>query len=118
LAQNVKVTLDWGNNVITIQGNGTIKIILVNKKLGEETRRPQVLVYYDLMEGLIDEEEVLIFETKPELFSIGTITISEETISLSSIGVLEIKINDKSESHQRTLDQGAIEVVPSTTKTT
>jgi hypothetical protein len=42
--------------------------------LGIETRRPQVLVCYDLMEGLINEEEYLIFETKPKLFSIGTIT--------------------------------------------
>jgi hypothetical protein len=30
------------------------------------------------MEGLIDEEEDLIFETKPKLFSIGTITLSEK----------------------------------------
>jgi len=30
------------------------------------------------MERLIDEEEDLIFETKPELFSIGTIILSEE----------------------------------------
>jgi hypothetical protein len=34
-------------------------------KLGVETRRPQVLVCYDLMEGLIDEEEDLIFEIEP-----------------------------------------------------
>jgi hypothetical protein len=60
----------------------------------------------------------LIFETKLELFSIGTIIISKETTSLLSIGELEIKINEESKSHQRTLDQGAIKVVPSTTKTT
>jgi len=29
------------------------------------------------MERLIDEEEDLIFETKPELFSIGTIILSK-----------------------------------------
>jgi hypothetical protein len=29
-----KVTHDWGNNVITIQGNGTFRTILVNRKLG------------------------------------------------------------------------------------
>jgi len=34
-------------------------------KLGAKTRRPQVLVCYDLMEGLIDEEEDLIFEIEP-----------------------------------------------------
>jgi len=60
---NVKVTHDWGNNVITIQGNGTVRTISVNKKLGVKTRRPQILVYYDLMQRLIDEEEDLIFET-------------------------------------------------------
>jgi len=32
------------------------------------------------MERLIDEEEYLIFETELELFSIGTITLSKETI--------------------------------------
>jgi hypothetical protein len=63
--KDVKVTHDWGNNVITIQSNGTIITILINRKLGAETKRPQVLVCYDLMEGLIDEKEDLIFETKP-----------------------------------------------------
>jgi hypothetical protein len=69
---DAKVTHDWGNNVITVQDNGTIRTILINKKLGVETKRPQVLVCYDLMEELINEEKDLIFEI--ELFSIGTIT--------------------------------------------
>jgi hypothetical protein len=34
------------------------------------------------MEGLTNEEEDTIFETKSELFSIGTIIFLEETISL------------------------------------
>jgi hypothetical protein len=42
--------------------------------LGAKTRRPQILICYDLMEGLIDEEEDFNFERKQELFSIGTIT--------------------------------------------
>jgi hypothetical protein len=76
--------------VIIIQGNGIVRIILVNKKLGAETKRPQVLVCYDLLERLIYEEKDLIFETEPKLFSVGKIVISEETISLLSIGVSEI----------------------------
>jgi hypothetical protein len=32
--KDVKVTYDWENSVITVQGNGTIKIISVKKKLG------------------------------------------------------------------------------------
>jgi hypothetical protein len=43
------------------------------------------------MQGLTYEEEDLIFETEPELLSIGTITFSEETLSLLNIGVLEIE---------------------------
>jgi hypothetical protein len=38
--RNAKVTHDWGNNVITIQGNGIVKTISVNRKLGAETRGP------------------------------------------------------------------------------
>ncbi len=60
---DAKVTHDWGNNVIIVQGNGTFKtIISIDRKLGTKTRRPQVLVCYDLMERSIDEEEDLIFE--------------------------------------------------------
>jgi hypothetical protein len=32
--RDAKVTHDWGNNVITVQGNGIIRIILVNRKFG------------------------------------------------------------------------------------
>jgi len=78
--RDAKVTHDWGNNVIIVQSNGIIKKISVNKKLIVETIRPQVLVCYDLMERLTDKEEDIIFETKLELFSIGTITLSKETI--------------------------------------
>jgi hypothetical protein len=49
--------------VIVVQGNGIVKTISVNKKLGAKTRRPQVFVCDDLMEGLMDEEEDPIFET-------------------------------------------------------
>ncbi len=71
-----------------------------------------------MLERLIDEEEYPIFEIEPELFLIGTITILDETISLLSIGVSQIKINEEFEPEQRTSNQGAIEVVPSITKTT
>jgi hypothetical protein len=52
------------------------------------------------------------------LFSIGTITISKEIISLLSIKISKIKINEESEPQQRTLSQGAMKVVLSTTKKT
>ncbi len=38
--KDAKVTHDWGNNVIIVQGNGIVKIISINRKLGAETRKP------------------------------------------------------------------------------
>jgi hypothetical protein len=55
-----------------------------------ETKRPQVLVCYDLLKGLIDEDEHMIFETELELFQISTIIILDETISLLSNGMSKV----------------------------
>jgi hypothetical protein len=74
--------MTWGNNVIIVQSDGIVRIISINKKLRAKTRRPQVLVYYDLLEGIIYEEEDLNFETKPKLFLISTITILNEIVLL------------------------------------
>ncbi len=84
--------------------------------MGAETRRPQILICYDLMQGLIDEEEDLIFETEPELFSIGTITLLEEIVSLLSVKVSEIRSIEEYDSKQRTLNQTTTKVVPSIVK--
>ncbi len=70
--------------------------------MGVETRRPQVFVCYDLMEGLADEEEDFIFETKPKLLLIGTIILLEETILLLSVGVSEIISIEEFDPEQRT----------------
>jgi hypothetical protein len=105
--KDAKVTHDWGNNVIIVQGNGTVKTILINKKLGAKTRRPQLFVCYDLIERLTDEEEDLIFETELEVFSIGTIIISKETILFLSTKKFEIKINEECKPQQGTSYQGA-----------
>jgi hypothetical protein len=48
------------------------------------------------LEELTNEEEDLIFDIEPEPFPIGTITILEEIVSLLSIRVSKIKINEKS----------------------
>jgi len=81
--------------------------------LGAQTKRPQVLVY-DLMEGLTDEEEDLIFETKPKLFLIGTIIFSKETVLLLNVGVLEIRSTKESNLEQGTSNQLIVEVMSST----
>ncbi len=44
--------------MIIFQGNGIIRIISINKKLGVKTIKPQVLVCYDLMEGLTYERKI------------------------------------------------------------
>ncbi len=102
--------------MVPIQCNGTIKTISFNKKLEVEIKRPQILLCYDLLKGLTNEKENMIFETKSKLFSIGTITISKEIISLLSIKISKIKIDEEYEPQQRTLSQGAMKVVLSTTK--
>ncbi len=42
-----KMSHDSGSNNVTIQGNGTIRIIIVTKHLGGEIRRPKVLLCND-----------------------------------------------------------------------
>ncbi len=44
---DAKVAHDWGGNIITTQGNGTIKTIIITKRLGGEVKRPKVLLCYD-----------------------------------------------------------------------
>jgi hypothetical protein len=83
---DVKVAHDWGNNIVTIQGNGIVRTIIVTKHLGSELRRQEVLLYYDNQNGITNEEEDIIFATKPKLFSIGTINLPE-TIQLCSSNV-------------------------------
>ncbi len=65
---------DWESNTITIQGNGTVRMITTTKHLGGEVRKAEVLLCYNYQNGITDEEED-IFATKPLLFSIGTISL-------------------------------------------
>jgi hypothetical protein len=56
------------------------------------------------------------FETNLELFLVGTIIFSKETISFLSVGVSKIKNIEEFDPKQRTLDQTTTEVVPSIVK--
>ncbi len=40
--RDAKVAHDWGSNIVTIQGNGTVRIIIVTKHLGREIKRLKV----------------------------------------------------------------------------
>jgi hypothetical protein len=45
---------------------------MVIKQLGAKVKRPKMLLCYNYQSG-INDEEYIIFATKPKLFSIGTI---------------------------------------------
>jgi len=72
--RNVKVTPDWGNNFISIEGNNIVCTITITKHLDSNTKRPKVLLYYDFVDKVIDEKEDVLLAAKPNLFIIGTIT--------------------------------------------
>jgi hypothetical protein len=57
---NVKVTHDWGNNLITIEGNNIVWTIIIMKHLDGNIKWPEVLLWYDIMNGVTyKKEEVL-----------------------------------------------------------
>jgi hypothetical protein len=45
--KDAKVTHDWGNNMIKIQGNGIVKTRTMTKHLGTNLKRPKVLLCFD-----------------------------------------------------------------------
>jgi hypothetical protein len=73
--RDAKVAHGWRSNIITIQGNGIVKTIIVTKHLGGEVKIPKVLLCYDYQNDIINEEEDVIFAIELELFSIGTISL-------------------------------------------
>jgi hypothetical protein len=70
-----KVSHNWESNIITIQGIGIVRTILVIKKLGVQTKRPKVLMCYDFHFGILNDKKDVMFAMKLGLFSIGTIVI-------------------------------------------
>jgi hypothetical protein len=45
--RDAKMAHDWGSNIVTIQGNGTIRTIIITKHLGGEVRKTKMLLCYD-----------------------------------------------------------------------
>jgi hypothetical protein len=74
---NACVTHDWGNNLITIEGNGIMRTIAMTKHLDINTKHFKVLLSYDLIEGVTNEEEEIFFVTELNLLTIGIITLLE-----------------------------------------
>jgi hypothetical protein len=55
--------------------------------LGGEVKKPKVLLCYNYQNGIIDEEEDIIFVIEPKLFSIGTINLPETIQSMKTTNV-------------------------------
>ncbi len=72
--KDAKVAHYGGSFIVTIQGNGIVRTIIVTKHLGGEVKRPEVLLCYNYQNGITNEEEDLIFATEPKLISIGIIS--------------------------------------------
>jgi hypothetical protein len=62
--------------------------------LGGEIKRPKVLLCYDYQNGIIDEEEDIIFVIEPKLFSIGTISLPETIQSMKTtyVGIMDTDV--------------------------
>jgi hypothetical protein len=66
-----------GNDIVTIHGNGMVRIIVEPKHLGAEVKWPEVLLCYNYQNGITNEEEDIIFAIEPRLVSIGSINLLE-----------------------------------------
>ncbi len=65
-----------------------MQTISITKHLDSITKRPAVLLCYDLMENIIDEKEKIFFITKPNLLTIGIITLPKpKTLNATFFGV-------------------------------
>ncbi len=84
-----------GSNTITIQGNGIVITITVTKHLEGEVRKLEMLLRYNYQNGIIDEEENVIFATEPKLFSIGRINLPKKIQSLKTTYVKIMDIDVK-----------------------
>jgi hypothetical protein len=61
--------------------------------LGNEVRKPKVLLCSDYQNGIIDEEEDIIFAIEPKLFSIKTISLPE---IIQYVKTIDVDIMDTS----------------------
>jgi hypothetical protein len=61
LGRNAHVIHDWGNNLITIEGNGIMQTINVTKDLDNNIKCLEDLLCYNLMEGVTNVEEERLF---------------------------------------------------------
>jgi hypothetical protein len=57
----------------------------MTKLLGTNFKRPKDLLCFNYQNGMIDEEEDLMFANEPELFYIGTINLPLKTLDIAIV---------------------------------
>jgi len=55
--RDAKVSHDWDNNIVTIQGNGILKTIVVTKCFSNQTKRPKVPLCYEFQNRITNVEK-------------------------------------------------------------
>jgi hypothetical protein len=62
--------------------------------LGSEVKRLEVLLCYNYQNGITDEEEDIVFATKPKLFSIRTINSPKiiQSMKTTGVGIMDIDV--------------------------
>jgi hypothetical protein len=106
--RDVKVAHDWGSNIVTIQGNGTVITITVTKHLGGELRRPKMLLCYNYQNGITYKEKYIIFATEPELFSIGTINLRK---TIQFVKTTDVEIMDTSVKNSNSELKSGVQII-------
>jgi hypothetical protein len=62
-----------------------------NQNLDNNTKHPEVLWCFDLMEGVIDEKIYIFFTVESNLFTFGTITLLKPKII--SVAIFDAKVS-------------------------
>jgi hypothetical protein len=70
-----------GITSINIEGHGTIRTIVVTKHLDNNTKHPKVLLIYNFVNIITNEEKDMLLLVEPNLFAINTITLPKPKIS-------------------------------------
>jgi hypothetical protein len=81
--KDAKLSHDWGNNIVIIQGTCIVRTIPIIKKLGGQTKRPEVLMCYDFHFGISNEKKDVMFAIELNMFSLRIIIIPTHTKLIS-----------------------------------
>lgn len=63
---DAKIIHDQGTNMVMIEGNGAIKNIVISKQLNGYVKRSNVVVNYNFVEDITNEEKKVLLVSKPD----------------------------------------------------